>query len=151
MTTIPPDWREFLRLLRSQNTKFLLIGAHALAFHAEARLTEDLDIFVEASAENAARLRGALELFGFAGAATEAELATPDRVFMLGMKPWRIDILTGIAGVTFAEAWATRERVSFHGEELDIISRAMLIQNKRAAGRKKDRVDLLLLDDDPAG
>ena len=151
MTTIPPDWREFLRLLHSQNTRFLLIGAHALAFHAEARLTEDLDVFVEPTVENAIALRAALEHFGFANAATVEELATPDRVFMLGVKPWRIDILTGIDGVTFAEAWATRERVSFHGIELDIISRAMLIQNKRAAGRKKDRVDLLLLEDEPEG
>ena len=47
MTTIHPDWKEFLLALRSQSTRFLLIGAHALAFHVEARLTEDLDVFVE--------------------------------------------------------------------------------------------------------
>jgi hypothetical protein len=45
MTTIHRDWQEFLNALLSENTRFLLIGAHALAFHVEARVTEDLDVF----------------------------------------------------------------------------------------------------------
>jgi hypothetical protein len=59
MTTIHQDWKEFLDALRSEGVRFLLIRGHALAFHAEARLTEDLDVFVEASADNA------LSRFGF--------------------------------------------------------------------------------------
>lgn len=145
--TIPPDWKEFLSALLSQNTKFLLIGAHALAFHVEGRLTEDLDVFVEPSPENAARVRRALESFGFGGLVPgEAELAEPDRVFMLGRKPWRIDILTGIDGVSFAEAWDGRESVNFHGLSLSVIGREALLRNKRASGRKKDLVDVALLE-----
>jgi hypothetical protein len=53
MTTIHQDWSDFSNALRFENTELLLIGAHALAFHVEARLTEDLDAFVEPSAENA--------------------------------------------------------------------------------------------------
>jgi len=71
---------------------------------------------------------------------------------MLGRKPWGIDILTGIDGVSFEEAWASRESVIFHGLELFIIGRDALIKNKRAAGRKKDLVDVALLEeiDDPS-
>jgi hypothetical protein len=145
MTTIHQDWKEFLAALRSENTRFLLIGAHALAFHVEARLTEDLDVFVEPSPENAARVARALATFGFGGLATPEELAQPDKVFMLGVKPWRIDVLTGIDGVTFEEAWASRVKVDFHGTELFVIGREALIKNKRAAGRKKDLVDVALL------
>ena len=102
MTTIHQDWKEFLSALLSENTKFLLIGAHALAFHVEARLTEDLDVFVEPSLENAERVLRALARFGFGDTIASAdELAIPGRVFMLGVKPWRIDILTGIDGVSF--------------------------------------------------
>ncbi len=61
MTTIPRDWKEFLSALLSENTKFLLIGAHALAYHVEARLTEDLDVFVEPTPENAERVLRALD------------------------------------------------------------------------------------------
>lgn len=148
METIPPDWKEFLNALRSANTRFLLIGAHALAYHVEARLTEDLDVFVEPSVENAQRLQLALNSFGFGDVGPSLEeLTQPDRVFMLGRKPWRIDILTGIDGVTFEEAWASREHVDFHGVSLDIIGRAALLKNKRASGRRKDMVDVALLEE----
>ena len=149
MTTIPRDWQELLNALRSEGVKFLLIGGHALAFHVEARLTEGLDISVEASPENAARLAKALERFGFGGLVDEATLALPDKVFMLGVKPWRIDVLTGIDGVTFEEAWESRLATTFHGVPLDVIGRKALLKNKRAAGRKKDRMDVLLLEEEP--
>lgn len=148
MTTIPRDWKEFLSALLSENTKFLLIGAHALAYHVEARLTEDLDVFVEPTPENAERVLRALERFGFGGSiADKGELAVPDRVFMLGVKPWRIDILTGIDGVSFDQAWQGREQVDFHGITLYVIGRAELLANKRASGRKKDLVDVALLEE----
>lgn len=152
MTTIHRDWHEFLSALLSENTRFLLIGAHALAFHVEARLTEDLDVFVEPNADNALRVVRALDAFGFGGLiADPGELAVPDRVFMLGHKPWRIDILTGIDGVSFAEAWASRIRVDFHGLEVDVIGRDALLKNKRASGRKKDLVDVALLEEAAIG
>jgi hypothetical protein len=148
METIHQDWIEFLNALLSENTKFLLIGAHALAFHVEARLTEDLDVFVEPSPENARRVLAAVEKFGFGGLiADSAELSEPGRVFMLGRKPWRIDILTGIDGILFEEAWASREPVNFHGVSLFIIGREALLKNKRASGRKKDLVDVALLEE----
>jgi hypothetical protein len=148
MMTIPHDWREFLSALLSQNTKFLLIGAHALAFHAEGRLTEDLDVFVEPTVENGERILQALQKLGFGGLVSKAdEFAVADRVFMLGVKPWRIDILTGIDGVTFDEAWASRLAVNFHGIDLFVIGRDALVRNKRAAGRKKDLVDVALLEE----
>jgi hypothetical protein len=148
MTEIHRDWKEFLLALRSENTRFLLIGAHALAFHVEARLTNDLDVFVEPTPENAVCLHRALDAFGFGGLiADAAELAAPDRVFMLGVKPWRIDILTGIDGVTFEEAWASRVEVDFHGVRLFVIGREALLKNKRASGRRKDLVDVALLEE----
>ena len=148
MTTIHRDWLEFLGALRSESTKFLLIGAHALAYHVEARLTEDLDVFVEPTLDNARRLHRALEAFGFAGLIDDPEqLAKPDRVFILGQKPWRIDILTGIDGVSFEEAWASRVKVDFHGVRLHVIGRDVLLKNKRASGRKKDGVDVALLEE----
>jgi hypothetical protein len=147
MTTIHQDWLEFLSALRSENARFLLIGGHALAFHVEARLTEDLDVFVDPAPENAERVARALERFGFAGLVTAAELAVPDKVFMLGVKPWRIDVLTGIDGVTFEEAWASRVDGDFHGVRLFVIGRSALLKNKRAAGRKKDLMDAALLEE----
>ena len=49
------DWTEFLSALISRRVRFLLIGAHAVAGHGEPRLTEDLDVFVAPTLENAQR------------------------------------------------------------------------------------------------
>lgn len=146
MIDLHPDWSAFLRALISRRTRFLLIGGHAVAAHAEPRHTEDLDVFVEPTLANARRLRAALVDFGFGSVApSPAELSEPDKVFMLGRKPLRIDILTGIDGVSFARAWRGRVRLSFEDGTLNVIGRAELIANKKAAGRLKDRLDLELL------
>lgn len=142
------DWSEFLSALISRRVRFLLIGGHAVAGHGEPRLTEDLNVFVAPTIENARRLRDALCDFGFGAAAPSAEdLACPDKVFMLGRKPWRIDILTGISGVTFDEAWAGRVKAEFVRKPLYVIGREALLKNKRASARDKDRRDVALLEE----
>jgi hypothetical protein len=141
------DWTEFLCALISRRVRFVLVGGHAVAGHGEPRLTEDLDVFVEPTLANARRLREALVEFGFGAVAPSAEhLAVPDRIFMLGRKPWRIDVLTGIDGVTFDEAWASRVQAEFVASPLYVIGRIALIANKRAAARDKDLLDVALLE-----
>lgn len=141
------DWTEFLSALISRRVRFVLVGGHAVAGHGEPRLTEDLDVFVERSPANARKLRRALVDFGFGPVApTAAELARPHKVFMLGHKPWRIDILTSIDGVTFNQAWKSRVTAEFSVEPLYVIGREMLIKNKRAAGRDQDRADVASLE-----
>jgi hypothetical protein len=141
------DWSEFLSLLIGEGARFLLVGGHAVAAHGEPRLTEDLDVFVEASAQNSARLRRALIAFGFGEQApTEEELAKPGNVWMLGRKPWRIDILNRIDGVSFAEAWKGRVEADFVTKPLYVIGHAELLANKRASGRPKDLADVAALE-----
>lgn len=68
---------------------------------------------------------------------------------MLGRKPWRIDILTGIDGVTFREVWATKVEAEFAAKPLYVIGREALIANKRASARDKDLLDVALLERSP--
>jgi hypothetical protein len=140
------DWSEFLGVLISTGTRFLLIGGHAVAVHAEPRFTEDLDVFVNPTLANARRLRRALVLFGFGSIApSAANLAEKGRVWMLGRKPRRIDILTSISGVTFAEAERDAVTARVGGKRIRVIGREALIKNKRASGRPKDRLDVELI------
>ena len=142
------DWTEFLSALISRRVRFLLIGGHAMAGHGEPRLTEDLNVFVEPTLENARRLRDALCDFGFDAAAPSVEdLACPDKIFMLGRKPWRIDVLTGISAVKFAEAWSGRVKAEFAAKPLYVIGREALLKNKRASGREKDLRDVAVLEE----
>lgn len=141
------DWSEFLRLLISHRVRFVLVGGHAVAGHGEPRLTEDLDVLVDASLPNARRLRSAIAQFGFGKAAPSAvRLAKRGTIWMLGRKPWRIDILTKIDGVTFPEAWRGRVEVPLGAAPLPVIGLAELLRNKRAAGRPKDLADVASLE-----
>jgi predicted nucleotidyltransferase len=140
------DWSEFLKLLISHRVRFVLVGGHAVAGHGEPRFTEDLDVFVDATIANARRVREALIAFGFsASVPAAAALAAPGKVWMIGRKPWRIDLLTSIDGVVFRDAWKGRISVDFDGQKLPIIGLDELIRNKKAAGRPKDLADVSAL------
>lgn len=140
------DWREFLSLLIFHRVKFLLIGGHAIAAHAQPRFTEDLDVWVEASARNAKRILQALVDFGFGDVAPPVEaLAMPGKVFMLGRKPFRIDILTEISGVSFTHAWERRMTIKLPLGRVPVIGIQDLLANKIASGRPKDLADVELI------
>ena len=132
--------------LTRHGAKALVVGAHAVAFHAKPRFTKDFDLFVEPTEENAGRILAALEDFGFGALGLTAhDFATPGKVIQLGVAPSRIDIATAIDGVTFEEAWATKVRGAYGREPVWFIGREALIRNKIAAGRPQDFADLTWL------
>lgn len=111
------------------------------------RYTGDLDIFVARDDENAANLMAVIEAFGFGHAGIKREdFLQVDYVIQLGREPNRIDILTGISGVTFDEAWNNRDQGKIADIAVFFISRDLLIKNKRAANRDKDQADIKLLE-----
>jgi hypothetical protein len=67
-------------------------------------------------------------------------------VFQIGLPPRRIDILTSITGVEFADAWPGRVEVRYGDVPCRVIGRESLIENKRRLGRARDLADLELLE-----
>ncbi len=110
--TLHKDIREFIELCLSRKVEFLLVGGYALAFHGAPRFTEDIDLMVLVSPENA------------------------DKLF---------DVLTGISGVTWEEAWTSRTPVILDDIKLHAIGRSELIRNNQASGRPQDLADLARL------
>jgi hypothetical protein len=105
------DWSEFLRALISHRVRFVLIGGHAVAAWGEPRFTEDLDVLIEVSPQNARRVRAALVEFGFGSVVPdERGFLEVNKVWMLGRKPNRIDILTSIDGVRWKQVWTARRQ-----------------------------------------
>ncbi len=140
-----PDFIDFLRELVAAKTRFLIVGAHALAYHGVPRATQDLDVLVDPSPSNAKCVWRALAAFGAPVsdmAVTLEDFSRPATVVQLGLPPRRIDLLTEITGVTFADAWQTRVEHEVEGLRIPILGREALIANKRATGRRKDAVDL---------
>ena len=141
------DLREFVELLNSAGVEYLIVGAHALAYHGHPRLTGDLDLLLRASDSNAEKMMGVLRDFGFGDLGiSQQDFLAADRVIQLGMAPNRIDLLTSLTGVDFEQAWQARVTASLDGLQAYILSREHLIANKRALGRSRDLADLEYLE-----
>ena len=137
-----PDFVEMLYELSAAGAEFLVVGAHALAAHGYPRATGKLDIWVRADATNAPRVLEALKRFGAPlFDLTLEDLSKPGTVFQIGTAPARIDILTGVSGISFEEAWPRRTTVNVGPLKVDVIGREDLIRNKRATGRPQDLLD----------
>ena len=74
------------------------------------------------------------------------DCTTPGRVVQLGVAPNRVDLMTAIDGVAFAEAWTGRVSGSFGGVPVFHIGKAELVRNKRATGRAQDLADVEALE-----
>jgi hypothetical protein len=119
------------------------VGAHAVAFHGHPRATQDMDLLVRPSIENGQRIVEALKDFGFGDLKLTADSFTaPDRMIQLGRPPNRIDLLTGIFGLSFDQAWGSRVPARLDGLDVFVIGREALIKNKRATGRTQDLADV---------
>ncbi len=137
------DSREFLELLNSRGVDYIIVGAHSLAFHGRPRYTGDLDILVRATSENAGKLVQILNQFGFERSGfKESDFTEPEQMIQLGRVPSRIDLLTTISGVTNDEAFATRISADIDGISVFVLSKDLLIRNKRAVARPQDLADL---------
>lgn len=141
------DFEELLECLTRHGVKFVIVGAHAVAHHARPRYTKDLDLFVEPDGENGRKIVAAIEEFGFAGLGiTSEDFAVPGRILQLGMPPNRVDLLTSIDGVGFAEAWETRAEGLYGKTKVPFIGFDALIRNKKSASRPQDLADLQILE-----
>jgi hypothetical protein len=137
-----PDFKEILSTFNEHEVKYLIVGAYAVIKYSEPRYTNDLDIWVEPSADNAPRVYAALKAFGAPmSKLTESDFAT-DGFFQMGRPPVRIDILMSIDGVEFVDAWPNRQEGDFDGIPANFISADDLITNKSISARPQDTIDI---------
>jgi len=142
---LPVDYEDLLREFVEGDVSFVLVGGWAVAVHGHPRATDDLDLFVEATEENAARVFAALQRFGapLASHGVTPGLFAQERYgYRVGRKPFLIEILTSIDGVTFGEAESSAVRVPMADFTVPVIGREELLRNKAAAGRAKDIADI---------
>lgn len=143
------DFRDLLSSFVEGGVRFMVVGAHALAAHGVPRVTGDLDVWVEPTPANAARVWSSLVEFGAPLDAldlSESDFATPDKVVQLGLPPYRIDILTSLSGVEFAAVWDGRVEGELFEVPVAFLGREAFIRNKRASGRPKDLADIRALE-----
>jgi predicted nucleotidyltransferase len=140
---LPPDFKEFLKLLNAHQVEYLLIGGYAVGYHGYPRATVDMDIWIAMHPVNAERMTAVLKEFGFDLPELSAELFLREwQIIRLGVPPIRIEIATTISGVNFNECYAERVVDMLGGVKVHMISLKHLKANKKASGRHQDLSDL---------
>jgi predicted nucleotidyltransferase len=140
---LPPDFKEFLKLLKDKNIQYLLIGGYAVGYHGYPRSTNDMDIWIAIDSKTAKQMVLALREFGFDSPQLSEELFLKEKnIVRMGIAPIRIEILTTISGVSFEDCFKQRIVDEIDGIEVSIISLIHLKINKKASGRHKDLDDL---------
>lgn len=142
-----PNFKDLLLAFNEHDVDYLIVGAHALAAHGHVRATKDLDLWVRREQTNAQKVLQALSDFGAPlSDLTASDLSKKETIFQIGVPPLRIDIITNIDGVEFAEAWRDRVETSFGGVSAFVISRHHLITNKKTSARLQDLADVQQLE-----
>lgn len=136
------DFTALLKLFSDKRVRYLIIGGYAVIQYAEPRYTKDLDVWISTDMANAASVYRALKEFGAPLAElTKEDFSEEGYFYQMGVPPMRVDILMGIPGIEFEEAWDKRVEVDFDGLMVPFISKEDLITAKRASGRPQDLID----------
>lgn len=136
------DFTDLLKLFNDNDVKYLIIGGYAVIQYAEPRYTKDLDLWISTHTANAASVYTALKAFGAPlEKITEDIFAKDGYFYQMGVPPMRVDILMGIPGLEFEQAWGRRVEIDFDDLCVPFISKEDLITAKRAAGRPQDLID----------
>lgn len=142
--SLSADFRDFLKSLNDHGVEYLVIGGHAVAYHGYVRPTQDMDVWIAVSPQNAERMIGALE--AFFGCKLEGLTPTwfldTEQVTRFGVRPNLIEVLTKVDGAEFKAAYSHRVVGNLEGVPVNFIALPDLKANKRASGRNKDLADL---------
>ena len=103
---INSDFSDLLNLFNANQVRYLVIGGYAVIRYTEPRYTKDLDLLVATDAGNSRAVYKALREFGapLAGL-TESDFAEYGYFYQMGVPPLRVDVLMGVTGLSFEEAW----------------------------------------------
>jgi hypothetical protein len=147
------DQDEIMRVLRAfedAGLEYVLIGATAMGFHGVVRATEDLDLFIRATAENVERLRGAL-LQAYDGDPQVNEITSAD---LLGDYPavryfppsgdLYFDILTRL-GESASFDTVESEIKEIQGTKVTVATPLALYRLKKGTIRAQDQADAAIL------
>ncbi len=138
--------KDVFKFFQQHEVKYIVIGGIAAVVYGVPRATFDLDILIEATAENARRLLDALLDAGMGTASlTNVDEILSNEITIFKDRV-RIDVQTSTPGLNFEDAWVRRNTMKYQGQLFYVASLEDLISSKRSAGRDVDLEDVRLLE-----
>lgn len=133
-------------LLNEHGARYLIVGGHACILHGHVRSTEDVDILVEDSVENFAKIIAGLSELEDHAAAELTPKDIAENVVVKIADEVEVDVSRQAWQVSYADAITTAEEVVIDGVRVPFLSLEMLIKSKTTY-REQDRADLVRLRD----
>ena len=128
-------------LLNAAGVKYVIVGGFAVALHGVVRATNDIDVLIEPTLDNARRALKGLEglRWGVARELDPSEVAA-NPITVIGDDP-RVDLLTLAWSVRYADAAPKVQKVEIEGVEIPFADLDTLIRTKQA-DRFQDKADV---------
>ena len=136
------DMQELIELFERHHVEYALVGGYAVNYYGYMRTTQDIDLLIYPTRENAKKIMMCLKEFGFGEADIPIEyFERTGSAIHLGVEPNRIDLLTHLLGVSNERIFDNMKKVSIEGVSVNIISLEDLLAAKRSSKRLKDQAD----------
>jgi len=145
MNILIEEHQDFIFKLLDGGVEFILIGGYAVIFHGYGRTTGDMDLWLKPDNDNKKKLIEVLRSENIA----EEDLTTVSsfdfrqiNIFHIGSPPSRIDFLTKVPPLNYAEADTHKEFFTLDGKKIPVLHLNDLLINKMLSGRPKDKADV---------
>ena len=134
--------KKLIALFDRHHVQYALVGGYAVNYYGYVRTTQDIDLLIYPTLENAKKIMGCLSAFGFGEAGIPIEyFERAGSAIHLGVEPNRIDLLTHLRGVSNDRIFSNIKKVSIEGVSVNIIALEDLLAAKRSSERLKDQAD----------
>lgn len=136
----PAQAEELADAFAQEGVDYLFIGKSAAILLGYPDTSQDIDVFLPRSRENAERVLAALRTLGFApDAATTMSILAGSEIILLKGGPFALDLIHAPDGIESFEAAKARRIVA---GKFPVASLDDIIASKRATGREKDLADV---------
>lgn len=138
------DFKDFLKALNNNEVEYILVGGMAVILHGYVRTTGDMDVWVKKTKQNYGKIVKAFHEFKMPvfDMLEERFLSDDFDVWMFGVEPVKIELMTAVLGLDFDDAYGKSQ---IHNEDqlpIRFLHINSLMQAKKAAGRYKDLDDI---------
>ena len=139
------DFADFLAVLNKEGAAYVVIGGMAVLALIPYRTTRDLDILIEPTQKNAAKVREAVRRWGgFEPEFSAEDFLSGDILSFGGLL--RVEVHSAVPGVTWEQVWANKVVGELRGVPTHFAGIDELIAMKEATGRSdKDKPDVARL------
>ncbi len=144
-----PEPDDLIRICRSLNdagARYVLIGGFALIAHGATRFTKDIDLLIDDSPDNVARVKRALSILADNAAADVQDTDIREHVVVRVADEVVIDLMGRACGLSYTEVAADAEQRQLGDALVPVASPATLIRTKDTY-RPQDAIDRAFLED----